>query len=530
MKLTMRFAVILALMIQSGFVSFSGTVARWSFTEMAGTTLLDRSGNGNNGQIVGAVWQQPSGLRSLLFNGSSNYVAVPHNSAFDFGTGDFTIEIQFKISVIPAGSWVALISKHNTATWHDREFNVCITGSTGTNPGRPFVQISDGTGYSENAIGTASVCDGMFHTIRGMRENGQLKIYVDGVLQGTTPSSINVNNSNPVNIGRSSYANGYGYFNGTISSVSVWNQAIPEERARWSFTEMTGTVLLDRSGNGNNGQIIGAVWQQPSGLRSLLFNGSSNYVAVPHNSAFNFGTGDFTIEIQFKISVIPAGSWAALISKHNTATWHDREFNVCIDGSTGTNPGRPFVQISDGTGYSENAIGTASVCDGMFHTIRGMRENGQLKIYVDGVLQGTTPSSISVNNSNPVNIGRSSYDNGYGYFNGTISSVSVWSVAAPTRVDEDPISSIVQDYRLWESYPNPFNPSTTIQYDLPKAGYVSLKVFDCLGKEVASLTSEEKEAGRHSVQFEAQNLPSGVYFYRLQAGTFVETKRLLLLR
>jgi formylglycine-generating enzyme required for sulfatase activity len=89
---------------------------------------------------------------------------------------------------------------------------------------------------------------------------------------------------------------------------------------------------------------------------------------------------------------------------------------------------------------------------------------------------------------------------------------------------------IPNSYALCSNYPNPFNPTTTIQYDLPKAGYVSLKVYDYLGKEVASLTSEEKPAGRHAIQFNATNLSSGVYFYRLQAGAFVGTKRLLLLR
>jgi hypothetical protein len=91
---------------------------------------------------------------------------------------------------------------------------------------------------------------------------------------------------------------------------------------------------------------------------------------------------------------------------------------------------------------------------------------------------------------------------------------------------------------LWENYPNPFNPSTTIGYSLPKAAIVSLRVFSTLGEEVALLVSEHKEAGYHQVTWNSSNVPSGVYFYRLQArqisggqaGERVETKKMILLR
>ncbi len=89
---------------------------------------------------------------------------------------------------------------------------------------------------------------------------------------------------------------------------------------------------------------------------------------------------------------------------------------------------------------------------------------------------------------------------------------------------------IIGEYNLAQNYPNPFNPNTTIQYDLPNAGYVTLKVYDCLGQEVASLTSEEKPAGRHSVQFNAADIATGVYLYRLQAGNFTQSRRLVVVR
>jgi len=87
-----------------------------------------------------------------------------------------------------------------------------------------------------------------------------------------------------------------------------------------------------------------------------------------------------------------------------------------------------------------------------------------------------------------------------------------------------------KEFGLSQNYPNPFNPSTTISYQLPAVSHVALKVYDALGREVATLVNEVKWAGSYEVKFDASNLPSGVYFYRLTAGNFVATKKLLLVK
>lgn len=99
-----------------------------------------------------------------------------------------------------------------------------------------------------------------------------------------------------------------------------------------------------------------------------------------------------------------------------------------------------------------------------------------------------------------------------------------------TGIGNDQGSLIPTEFRLEQNYPNPFNPSTTIEYSIPQAGLVTIKIFDILGREVTTLVNEEKQRGNHEVKFNGSNLSSGIYFYRLQAGSFVETKKMLLLK
>ena len=86
------------------------------------------------------------------------------------------------------------------------------------------------------------------------------------------------------------------------------------------------------------------------------------------------------------------------------------------------------------------------------------------------------------------------------------------------------------EFKLDQNYPNPFNPSTTISYQIPSASYVTLKVYDILGKEVATLVNRQENMGEHSVIFNAKNLTSGIYFYKLQAGNYIAIKKLVLLK
>jgi hypothetical protein len=92
------------------------------------------------------------------------------------------------------------------------------------------------------------------------------------------------------------------------------------------------------------------------------------------------------------------------------------------------------------------------------------------------------------------------------------------------------LGSVPTKFALHQNYPNPFNPVTVIRYELPEASAVKVQVFDVLGRVVATVVNEQRDAGIYEVPFNASGLSSGTYFYRLQAGTFVETKKMMLVK
>ena len=95
---------------------------------------------------------------------------------------------------------------------------------------------------------------------------------------------------------------------------------------------------------------------------------------------------------------------------------------------------------------------------------------------------------------------------------------------------EDNSNIIPSVYKLQQNYPNPFNPSTIIQYAIPSASNVKIEIFTVIGEKVATLVDGFKNVGNYEVSFAASGLPSGMYLYRISAGTFVQTKKMILIR
>jgi hypothetical protein len=153
---------------------------------------------------------------------------------------------------------------------------------------------------------------------------------------------------------------------------------------------------------------------------------------------------------------------------------------------------------------------------------------------VAGELVDSNGTVVAVNNgtnSNPFTLtapGPGTYTINAGYANpsrrwdSTIVNITV------TNINENKLNPT--EFKLYENYPNPFNPSTTIRYSIPEASFTSIKIYDVIGNEVSSLVNENKSTGTYEVEFNAANLSSGIYYYTLQSGSFRETKKMILLK
>jgi hypothetical protein len=214
--------------------------------------------------------------------------------------------------------------------------------------------------------------------------------------------------------------------------------------------------------------------------------------------------------------------------------------DLCLEGGTkGTVPGTEFVSYPDMSGKSYNI--EAKLC------LDSLAEGNKFKL-ANGMFM---PCRIDGNDMDPLKIDVTTgiaeasrnllvQFGGWDYFsqNKLIDLDQHWNrsstygmlevVGAPTDVKT--VSTKPIEFKLYNNYPNPFNPSTVIKYDLPKETQVALKVYDMLGRQVASLVNTKQTAGHHEVSFNASALSSGVYIYKIEAGSFNATKKMMLIK
>ena len=115
-------------------------------------------------------------------------------------------------------------------------------------------------------------------------------------------------------------------------------------------------------------------------------------------------------------------------------------------------------------------------------------------------------------------------------FGESSSKTTIVNVKLLTAIDEADNGAIPRDYVMYQNFPNPFNPSTNIKFGLPKSGKVTLEIFNILGQKVATMWNGFKPAGFHSLEFDAQDIPSGVYLYRIQAAAFSQVRKMMLIK
>ncbi|MFZ1518097.1 MAG: T9SS type A sorting domain-containing protein [Ignavibacteriaceae bacterium] len=247
------------------------------------------------------------------------------------------------------------------------------------------------------------------------------------------------------------------------------------------------------------------------------------------------------ISIQNNI-ILAGGSFGVIKSTDSGITWFaslnglPSNINVCVvrSNSNGviflgsTNSGI-YISTDNGESWINKNNGLSS------SYIKSIIFNSENKVFI-GTPEGVFYSSNNGDTWPEINTGLKSLsvnslicDSLDFIYAATNSSGVYKSVNMTTDVNLE-ITPAPINYKLLQNYPNPFNPSTKISYQLPNAGNVTLKVYSVLGRDVATLIDEYKNAGIYDVEFNGNKLPSGVYFYQLKAGDYVETKKMILVK
>lgn len=319
--------------------------------------------------------------------------------------------------------------------------------------------------------------------------------------------------------------------------------------------ESEDNLGLDVSGTGHFTNVHGEPTSTESaelGSRVLQMDGVDDYLELQDAL---LGAGDaFALEIKFRVNDFregtPEGNWMYLINKPAPCSfcWGEEHFSLLwgmYDNADKKLAARFWNPAFGGNQHVEIELGTSMETDVWYHAMLEVRPHSSDENLFVAVLElaevngamidrGDATMPLQPGDENaafwPVFIG---HIGNRSFLDGEIDDVRFYNHAALgltyTSVEDEP-TELPSEYTLSQNYPNPFNPTTTIQFQLPLAEHVTLDVFDLLGRKVATLLDRMQPAGTQTVQFDARNLSSGMYIYRIQAGDFIATQTMMLIK
>lgn len=315
--------------------------------------------------------------------------------------------------------------------------------------------------------------------------------------------------------------------------------------AYWKFDEQIVPTIFEDFYGDNFGFSDNNKYPTPmEGLvgNAMFFNGESEIYVNP-NTVFDFDTTEsFSVETWVKTEVTPEAP-SVFIAKY--AGTGKMSWWLGYD-----NQARAMFSIRDNSGNSIEFPSIATIADNQWHHVVGVynRATGMATIYVDGIKDNQVfkPFEDDFVANKKIDIGHQASGS---HFFGWIDETAVYDkVLNPIDIANHHLNGlggrgfcdsvivsvddelVIESFKLYQNYPNPFNPETTIKYELPKTSNISLEIYSSIGEKIAVLEKGAKEAGVHSIKFNADNLTSGVYFYKLNAANFTEVKKLLLMK
>jgi hypothetical protein len=316
----------------------------------------------------------------------------------------------------------------------------------------------------------------------------------------------------------------------------LYTQEIPKTGlvAYYKFDEGAGTIVTDSSGFGLDGEIMGgAEYTEGKVGDGLMFNGIDSYVNMGDVPELNVENEITLMAWVYPYDLTDGGEHDPWISKG------DNQYAL----KNGAGDYFEFF-VYDGASWHAPQVPVDSSYNETWHHYAGTFDGFELKMFIDGEMRLAAPDPYE----GPINtteydfyLGSNSQATGR-YFEGILDEVLVYEIALSeeevlavynsysiSAVDEQPVR-MATHFSLEQNYPNPFNPSTTISYQLPMTSNVELSIYNLLGQKVALLVSQRQAAGTYRIDWNAGDLPSGVYLYRLQAGSFSQMRKMALIK
>lgn len=508
---------------------------------------------------------RPAGQALRFEENQSAHVQFEYNPALDISGDSITVEAW--VLKDQANQEGAVILSNNIASGGGYGLFVTDAGASS--------RITFGpTSYGSRHVTTQTYLEpNKWYHIAGVYNDGKARIYVNGALDNSKdndPRSIGSNDYGLV-IG-ASYLGADHYFIGEIDEVRIWNrtrsntqiasnynQSLMGDEAGlvgyWRFDENTGTTTKGSAEKPLHGTLING----PQFVPSAAFEGTP-FVPVhafPADSAVDqqipltFEWYPVDNAVSYELEVSPTQSFKQVIFEREiTDTLTTLEMGLAYDSTyywrvrANTNqfttnwshpwsfstelpvPETPVWEPEDGAEDMETQLTLkwSEAERAETYHVQMSTESDFSATLIDS--SGISETELEVNDleTSTTYYWRVLATNETG--NSSWSEVLEFTTVATSAGELS--ASVPSDFTLDQNYPNPFNPSTTIRYGIPEGSEVQLVVFDMLGRRVAELVNERQSPGYHQVSFDAGNLASGIYIYRLKAGEYVVTKKMML--
>jgi subtilisin-like proprotein convertase family protein len=499
-------------------------------------SLFDKSTSGNHAFNRGALeanltnklYSTVSDNEALEFDGSGDYATAGHTS-YHVINNSFTLEAWV---FLRSGGTQQVIARKRTISGGYEMY---------VSAGNKLAGVINGTALLSNVelpIGR------WVHTAFTYKNQGGI-LYIDGVEAASSDMPAIQSSTEPLYVGG---MDNQGFLNGYIDELRIAKYAKTQAQIReFMYKSMTqtndpATLTQDITFN-----FDGYTSSSTYGLAGLNLKGDTKFSSpnvvegtpispLIRNDALTFSNG-FNIKTTNK-RIPEAGTMGAMQtdSLYIPVSQIINDINVFVAVNHSYDPDLEITLFSP-AGDSVNLCFDHSLNTNRTGDIITIFDSNADSLIQNGVFNAYAPAIKPDANINNAFFNESSQ----GYWrlkinddaNGDTGRVYAWGIQFnnTTLVGAEQVSSIVPaKYELSQNYPNPFNPVTNIKFSIPQSGVVKLKVFDILGKEVATLVNEFKQAGTYNANFDGAKLSSGAYFYRLETESFTDTKKMLLVK